>query len=175
MPLTFVIASRNLFQDRLRFIATIIGIVFSIVLVTLQLGLFLGFQRMVTTMIDHAPADLWVVPLGTKCFEDPSLMDSANRRKALSVPGVTHAVPVVIGFTQWDLPAGGVTPVIMIGSDNGGMRPWNVVEGNVADLSKPSAVAVDKTYFSRLGIGARGDTTTIREKDVRVSVVTDGI
>jgi hypothetical protein len=24
-------------------------------------------------MIDHAPADLWIVPLGTKCFEDPSL------------------------------------------------------------------------------------------------------
>jgi putative ABC transport system permease protein len=175
MPLTFVIASRNLFQDRLRFIATIIGIVFSIVLVTLQLGLFLGFQRMVTTMIDHAPADLWVVPLGTKCFEDPSLMDSANRRKALSVAGVTDAVPVVIGFTQWDVPAGGVTPVIMIGSDNSGMPPWNVVDGNVADLSKPSAVAVDRTYFSRLGINARGDTTTIRDHDVRVSAVTDGI
>ncbi len=174
MPLTFVIASRNLFQDRLRFIATIIGIVFSIVLVTLQLGLFLGFQRMVTTMIDHAPADLWVVPLGTKCFEDPALMDSGNRRKALSVPGVTDAVPVVIGFTQWDVPEGGVTPVIMIGSDSG-MRPWNVVEGNVSDLSKPSAVAVDKTYFSRLGISARGDTTSIRDHDVRVSVVTDGI
>jgi putative ABC transport system permease protein len=29
----------------------------------------------VTTMIDHAPADLWIVPLGTKCFEDPSLVD----------------------------------------------------------------------------------------------------
>jgi hypothetical protein len=22
----------------------------------------------VTTMIDHAPADLWIVPLGTKCL-----------------------------------------------------------------------------------------------------------
>jgi len=176
MPLTFVIASRNLFQDRLRFIATIIGIVFSIVLVTLQLGLFLGFERMVTTMIDHAPADLWIVPLGTKCFEDPALMDSANRHKAMSVAGVSDAVPIVIGFTQWDVPAGGgVTPVIMIGSDGTGMRPWNVIDGNVADLSKPSAVAVDKTYFDRLGISARGDNTTIREKDVHVSVITDGI
>jgi len=34
MPLIFTLAFRNLFHDRLRFIATVIGIVFSIVLVT---------------------------------------------------------------------------------------------------------------------------------------------
>src|SRR5882757_2761520 len=74
MSLMFRLASRNLFHDRLRFVATIVGIVFSIVLVTVQMGLYVGFGRMVTTMIDHAPADLWVMPLSTKCFEDPSLM-----------------------------------------------------------------------------------------------------
>src|SRR5215510_9988555 len=116
MPLIFKLALRNLFHDRLRFIATVIGIVFSMVLVTVQLGLFLGFERMVTTMIDHAPADLWIVPLGTKCFEDPAMMDGNNRRKALSVPGVADAVPMIIGFAQWDVPQGGVTPVIVIGS-----------------------------------------------------------
>ena len=46
-------ASRNLFQDRLRFVATLIGIVFSVVLVVVQMGLYLGFCRIVTTMIDH--------------------------------------------------------------------------------------------------------------------------
>jgi putative ABC transport system permease protein len=175
MPLTLTIASRNLFQDRLRFIATIIGIVFSIVLVMVQLGLFLGFERMVTTMIDHAPADLWIVPLGTKCFEDPSLMDTGNRRKAMAVEGVADAVPMVIGFTQWDVPQGGVTPVIMVGSSDQGLRPWNVVQGNVADLKEPSAVAVDQTYFPRLGINAIGDDTTVRERNVHVAVVTNGI
>ena len=53
MPLKFRLAYRNLFHDRLRFIATIIGIIFSIVLVTVQMGLYVGFRRMVTTMIDH--------------------------------------------------------------------------------------------------------------------------
>ena len=71
IPLILTLASRNLFHDRLRLVATVIGIVFSIILVTVQIGLFLGFERMVTTMIDHAPADLWIVPKGTKCFEDP--------------------------------------------------------------------------------------------------------
>jgi putative ABC transport system permease protein len=64
MSLIFTLASRNLFHDRLRFVTTVVGIVFSIVLVTVQTGLYVSFGRMVTTMIDHAPADLWIVPLG---------------------------------------------------------------------------------------------------------------
>jgi len=75
MSLKFRLASRNLFHDRLRFVATIVGIIFSIVLVTVQTGLYVGFRRMVTTMIDHSPAALWIIPTGTKCFEDPSLLD----------------------------------------------------------------------------------------------------
>ena len=75
---------------------------FAIVLVTIQMGLFLSFERMVTVMIDHAPADLWIVPLGTKCFEDPSLLDTRDRAQALTVQGVAEVTPVVlIGFTQW--------------------------------------------------------------------------
>jgi putative ABC transport system permease protein len=128
---------------------------------------------MVTTMIDHAPTDLWIVPLGTKCFEDPAMMDGGNRHKAMSVAGVTDAVPMVVGFAQWDVPKGGVTPVIMIGGQ--GLRPWNVVEGKLTDLWRPSAVAVDRTYFERLGINAIGDTTTVREHAVRISALTDGI
>jgi putative ABC transport system permease protein len=54
-------------------VATLVGIIFAIVLVTVQLGLFLGFQRMVTTMIDHAQADLWIGPAETQSLEATSL------------------------------------------------------------------------------------------------------
>ena len=107
MPLVLKLAIRNLLQDRLRFIATVIGIVFSIVLVTIQMGLFLGFERTVTTMIDHASADLWIVSKGTKCFEDPSHLDARDRDRVLSVPGVTAAVPGVGG---WGRDVGGLSP-----------------------------------------------------------------
>ena len=70
MPLTFTLAFRNLFHDRLRLVATVIGIVFSIVLVMVQMGLFLGFGKMVTTMIDNASADLWVMPKGNVSAAD---------------------------------------------------------------------------------------------------------
>src|ERR1700746_2128553 len=54
MSLVLTLASRNLFQDRLRFVATLVGIVFSVVLVMVQVGLYLVCGRMFTTMIDHA-------------------------------------------------------------------------------------------------------------------------
>jgi putative ABC transport system permease protein len=175
--LIFKLAARNLFHDRLRFIATIIGIVFSIVLVTVQMGLFLSFERMVTTMIEHAPADLWIVSLGTKCFEDPSLLDEGERFRALSVKGVSDAVPILISFAPWRMASGGTTPVVVVGSDPSaaGLHPWNVVEGNVDALSIPNAVAIDQSYFERLGSKGLGDTAEIRGQRAQVRVVTKGI
>jgi putative ABC transport system permease protein len=177
MPLVFTLALRNLFHDRLRFVATVIGIVFSIVLVTVQMGLYLGFGRMVTTMIDHAAADLWVMPKGTKCFEDPSLLNMRERYRALAINGVADAIPVVIGFADWRMPSGEMTPVFIIGSDlrAGGLEPWNLVEGRIEALSGPKAVAVDRSYFDRLGVSGVGSTAEIRQQAVRVAAVTSGI
>jgi putative ABC transport system permease protein len=177
LPLVFVLASRNLFQDRVRLIATVVGIVFSIILVTVQIGLFLSFERMVTTMIDHAEADLWIMPRGTKCFEDPSLLDERERFRALSIPGVTKAVPLVIGFADWKLPNGGATPVFVVGSDenSAGLQPWNIIAGSLDQLATPDAVAVDQSYFERLGVSGLGDVAEMRDRKAKVAVITRGI
>ncbi len=177
MPLNFTLASRNLFHDRIRFIATMVGIVFSVVLVMVQMGLYLGFGRMVTTMIDHADADLWVMRRGTKCFEDPSLLNSKRQNDYQSVPGVALADPVVIGFSDWRLPSGEMTPVFLVGTDltKPDLQPWNVVAGSHQALREPDAVAVDKTYFDRLGISKVGDEADIRGLDIKVAAVTEGI
>jgi putative ABC transport system permease protein len=177
MSLIYRLASRNLLHDRLRFVATVVGIVFSILLVTVQLGLYLGFGRIVTTMIDHASADLWIMPPGTKCFEDPSTLDERTRFQALSINGVAQAAPVVIGYAEWRIPAGGTFPVFIVGSDlrEGGLLPWNLVEGSLEALVIPGAVAVDRSYFDRLGVDGIGANAEIRGQKVEVRAVTSGI
>jgi len=147
------------------------------VLVTVQLGLYLGFGRMVTTMIDHASGELWIMPAGTKSFEDPSPLDERKRFAALSVKGVTDVTAVVIGFAEWRLPSGSTTPVFVIGSDvrAPGLHPWNVIAGNSEALSAPNTVAVDQTYFDRLGVKGLGATAEIRDQKVEVVAVTKGI
>jgi putative ABC transport system permease protein len=178
MPLIFTLASRNLFHDRVRLIVTVVGIVFSIVLVTVQLGLFLGFQQMITTMIDHAHADLWIAPPETKSFESSSLLDGRERFQALSIRGVSEAIPVMMGFAYWRKPDGGSsTPVFVIGVEAGspGLQPWNLIEGNLDDLTTPDAVAIDRSYFARLGVTGIGEYAEISNQRARVAVVTNGI
>jgi putative ABC transport system permease protein len=177
MSLIFTLARRNLFHDRLRFIATLIGIVFSMVLVTVQIGLYLGFGRMVTTMIDHANADLWIMPAGTKCFEDPSVLDEQKRFRVLAVNGVAEATPVVIGFAQWKMPGGGTSPVFIIGSQirSGGLPPWNLVAGSIHSLEIPGAVAIDRSYLARLGVSGVAARAEIRDQEVEVRALTRGI
>jgi putative ABC transport system permease protein len=178
MNLIFTLAFRNLFHDRLRLIATVVGIVFSIVLVTVQLGVFLSFERMVTTMIDHADADFWIVPSETRSFEESSLLSGRQRLQALSVDGVTSVTPLVVGYASWRKPNGGAsTPVLVVGApaNAAGLQPWNVIEGSVDDLSTPDAVAIDRSYFEQLGIAQIRQRAEINNQKARVAVVTNGI
>src|SRR3974390_2488397 len=125
MSVVLTLASRNLFQDRLRFAASLVGIVLSVVLVLVQMGLYFGFGRMVTTMIDHASTDLWVVANGAKCFEDLSILNMSKRDPLLAIDGVAEVIPVLVGFSAWLLPDGTMTPVFVVGSDvtTGGLPP----------------------------------------------------
>jgi putative ABC transport system permease protein len=177
MTLILTLASRNLFHDRVRLVATLVGIVFSIVLVTVQLGLYLGFDRMITTMIDRAQVDLWIVPSDTMSFESASVLDGRQRFQALATSGVTAAVPLLVGFAPWSKPQGGANPVVIIGFDPAepGLRPWNIVAGSMEALATPDAVAVDRTYLDTLGVTGMGATAQIRDRNVRVAALTHGI
>lgn len=177
MPLVLTLALRNLFHDRLRLVATLIGIVFSIVLVTVQMGLYLGFGRMVTVVIDRASADLWVMTKGGTSFEGPSVLEMHDRDRALSIPGIAQIIPVVTSFADWRLPTGALTPVFIIGASLAveGLRPWNVVDGRIEDLAPTGAVAVDRAYADRLGVSKIGESAEIRQQPVKVALITEGI
>jgi len=86
----------------------------------------------VRSMIDHANADLWIVPRGSNSFEDPSLLDERERFRALSLDGVREAVPLVVGFARWRAPSGATTPIFIVGSGRreDGSSPGILVEGN---------------------------------------------
>jgi putative ABC transport system permease protein len=171
------LAYRNLFHDRLSLFVTLIGIVFSVVLVAIQCGLYLGSERTIAAVIDQAKADLWVVPIGTKSFDDASLLTGREKYAVLGTPGVESVEELVIGFAGWRKPEGGKKAFILVGSDwkNGGLAPWNIEQGSLADLDTPNSVAVDKSYFPDLGITAVGQSAEINSQKVTVAAVTTGI
>jgi putative ABC transport system permease protein len=95
----------------------------------------------------------------------------------LSTPGVQNVEELVIGFGAWRKPEGGKKAFILVGSDwkNGGLAPWNIIEGSLADLDTPNSVAVDKSYFPDLGITEIGQSAEINNAKVKVTAVTKGI
>lgn len=172
------LAFRNLFHDRIRLAVTLVGILFSIVLVAVQLGLYLGASRIITANIDHAKADLWITIFGAKSFEDGGmLLTPRERHQALATPGVKAVIPLIVKFAEWRKPAGGSTRVVVVGTDaeDGGLEPWGLVRGSWQDIKAPEAVAVDRTYLSELGINGVGDTSQIANGRVRVRALTSGI
>jgi putative ABC transport system permease protein len=172
------LAFRNLFHDRIRLAVTLVGILFSIVLVAVQLGLYLGASNIITANIDRAKADLWITVYGSKSFEDGGmLLTSRERHQALATPGVKAVIPLIVRFAEWRKPEGGSTRVVIVGSDaeDGGLEPWSLIQGSWEDIKSPEGVAVDRTYFNELGIKGLGDTAQIATGKVRVRAVTDGI
>jgi putative ABC transport system permease protein len=175
--MTLTLAFRNLFHDRVRLAVTLVGILFSIVLVAVQLGLYLGARTMIVSTIDRSDSDLWIMAYGTKNFEEAQPISTRERFTALATPGVLTATPLVVSFTDWRKPSGGTTLVVVIGTDyeDGALTPWNVVAGDVSGLGARDAVMVDKTYLEELGLKGVGDTAQIGASRVRVTGLTEGI
>lgn len=172
------LALRNLLHDRIRLAVTLVGILFSIVLVAVQLGLYLGSSRMITANIDRANADLWVTTFGAKSFEDGGiLLTDRERHQALATPGVQSVVPILVAFAEWRKPEGGSSRVVVVGSDSddNGLVPWSLKDGTLEDIKAPDAIAVDRSYFNELGINAIGDTAQVATGRVKVRALTEGI
>lgn len=176
LPMVLTIAYRNLFHDRLSLVVTLTGIVFSVVLVAVQFGLYLGSESRIAAMLDHAKADLWVMPLGTKSFDDPSFLSGREKQAILSTPGVADTEELVVGFANWRKPKGGSTATLLVGSNTEkGYLPWDITQGSIPALAAPSGVAVDQTYFNELGLNQLGDKAEVNNLEVNVTTVTNGI
>ena len=172
-----LLARRNLFHDKVRFAVTLTGIVFALVLIIIQFGLFLGFTTTTSNNIDHSGADLWVVFHGVGYFDTGRNFSERKFYQVLSTPGVERAEKYMQSFGRWKRPDGSVENVQVIGFHPGsGLgEPWNVVQGSTADVKQEDAVIVDELYREKLGVANIGDHVEIGDHRARVVGFTRGI
>ncbi len=177
-PLILTVAIRNLSYDKLRLAISISGIAFAVFLVGVQLGLFFGSKKIITSPIDNTVVNLWVMPFDTESFEDGlPLLSNRERNQVLATPGVRAATPMVVYFADWVDSEDVITHVVVVGSKNPdhGLQPWNLVEGDWSAIRPIEAVAVDRTYLADLGISGIGERPEIESVGVRVRALTEGI
>lgn len=171
------LAIKNLFYDKIRLTVTLVGIIFSVVLSSVQLGLFVGFQRATSDILLNSKADLWITSKNVTHAEDGVAFPEQKLYQARAATGVERAEKQIVQFAGWKKPDGAETGILLVGFNlDGGMGgPWNIVAGSADDLRQPDAVMVEELYKAKLGVTHVGQTAEINGFRVRVVGFTRGI
>lgn len=172
-----MLAWRNLVHDKVRLTVTVTGIVFAVVLIIVQLGLFLGFTTATSSVIDNSGADLWITAPRVPYIEQGVAFSERKLATVLATPGVAAAGKYIVRFAQWKRPDGRQESVQIVGVElpSGLGLPWNIVAGTLDDLRKPEAVFVDEIYREKLGIDRLGQVIEVRGRRARIAGFTRGI
>jgi putative ABC transport system permease protein len=171
------LAQRNLTHDKVRLAVTLTGIVFAVVLIVVEMGLFLGFTVTTSSIIDKSNVDFWIVSKHTPYIEQGAAFSERKLYQVLATPGVASADKYIVRFAEWKSRDGSDQSVQIVGFNPytriGG--PWNVVQGSVEDLKTPDAVMIDELYAKKLGVTRVGETFEIYGRRARVVGFTSGI
>jgi len=171
------LAQRNLFHDKIRLTVTLTGIVFAVVLIVVELGLFVGFTTTTSGLVDHSQADLWVTSRRVPYVELAVPFSERKLYQVRAVAGVAEAQKVISRWGQWKRADGRDESVQVLGvSPESSMeQPWNLVQGSADDLRKPDAVIMDEMYKEKLGVHHAGEIFEINGRRARVVGFTRGI
>ncbi|GAA6615904.1 hypothetical protein NUACC26_017020 [Scytonema sp. NUACC26] len=170
------IARKNLLEDIPRFLAAQAGIMFAVSLVTIQTGIFNGFTRSSTKLINNSTADIWVAS-DSMIYLDLTLpMPLAHLNLAREVPGVANAEALIATGGVWRHPMGRIAPVRIIGFDPDGQlfTPAHIIQGNKNTLKEPYTVIVDTFNAESLSVRRVGDRAQVNTLPVRVVGFTQG-
>ncbi len=163
----------------MRLSVTLIGIVFSVILAAVQLGIFQGFVAASTDIIANSKADLWITSTDVTHVEQGVEFSERKLYQVLSVAGVERAEKQIVSLGgSVKKPNGSGEGVTLVGFDlAGGMGgAWNIVRGSVEDLRSPDAVLVDELYAAdKLGVTEINQVIELNNRRARVVGFTRGI
>src|ERR1700679_99789 len=139
------LARRNLFHDKIRLAVTLTGVVFAVVLIVIELGLYFGFRGRTSLLIDRSNADLWVTSPHVPFLEVSVPFNESKLYQEKAIPGVAGTAKYLLRDSRWSRPDGVQQQIQVIGFDpNMGMGiPWNVVEGSIQNVKMVDGVIVD--------------------------------
>ncbi len=176
------LAIKILLHDCTKTLACLAGVSFSVCLVMVQRGIQHGAIGCSSDAIEHSAADLWVLPSGTLNFDSSLPLPEGAEYLVRSVAGVERVETLIVSFSDWRLPTGGMQAVQVIGFEADGVlfRPWKVDRGDVEDLRPDRTVFIDRNDRSRLhvddvGAGSEIGSSMIDPMRARVVGLTQGI
>lgn len=173
----FSLAFKTLIADRGKLLAGLGGVIFSLVLVNVQGGLYLGLMNKASVLIDHCDADLWV---GHRMVENVDLAQNIPEswiHRIRGLRGIERVEPYIVGKGTATLSNGGFEDVWIIGSEPMSSlgTAWNFRHGSARDLRRPDAVSFDEVDAPKLKHPAIGDHLEVNGQRARLAAGTSGI
>ena len=173
------IALRSIVFDRGKLIASLLGVALASTLGFVQIGLYRGFEESSSTVIDHVGGDMWAMPSGLDVIDYSEIVSVSPRNLLLSHPCVADVRAVLYGFAFVQRPNGthSTALVVAVEARPSASVPWGEVAGDLAELSQPLRISVDRTDLAKLELPADPIASgfEINGRRVTVAVVTEGI
>lgn len=153
------LAIRILLYDKMRFLTTVSGVAFAVMLVIVQVGIFLGMLESASITIERLDADLWVTARNTPNIDFANTFPESYVQRVRSVPGVVRADNLIVWFVTVALPSGAKEAAIVYALEDFPRWgfPWRVVAGDPGDLRRGRFVLLDDSAAGRFGPFAVGD------------------
>lgn len=171
------IALRTLISDRGKVLTALVGVVFAVVLVNIQGGLFIGLLRKASLLVEHSDADIWVGHSDMHNVDFPHDIPRRWEHRIASTPGVQRVEPYLIGWANMSLPSGSWEAVVVVGMSAGSRlgTPWNLTEGSPDALLTHDAIIVDQNEMAKIESPDLGDRREIGGHRAKVMAKTHGI
>ncbi|MBI5634406.1 MAG: ABC transporter permease [Nitrospirae bacterium] len=149
----FWLAWKTLYHEKGRFFVTVVGIVFSTILVLTEVGIYLGMMRSATDIIRHNDADIWIASKNIQSFDFANTFPESRKNRVESLADVLWAEPLVLTWGFLKLANGGQEQVQIVGfnPDKGIGAPWSMIAGRASDVKGGRYMILDKTSEKRLG------------------------
>lgn len=165
------IGLRNLKRDRVRMAVAMCGVVFAVVLVTMEVGMLLGLVQNASLLIDRSRADIWVSTVDVKTFDFATPMSQRKKYLVQSVPGVDLVEEYNVSYSIWKLPSGGNTNCQVVSFDPQGVlhAPLDLCAGDLDGIRNQDAVIVDIGERRKLGGVALGDDVEVMQRRARIA------
>ncbi|QEF99680.1 FtsX-like permease family protein [Stieleria maiorica] len=171
------LAYRTLLHDRGKLIAGLVGVIFSVVLVNIQGGLFFGLINKASVLVDRSNADIWIGHRGMHNVDFAHPIPERWRHVVASVEGVEEVQPLRVEFGEMSLPNGAFENIVLVGvsdaTDLG--HAFRIVDGPENALDLLDAVIVDRCDSDKLSEPVVGELREINGRRVRVTGKSSGI
>lgn len=170
-------ALKTLISDRGKLLTGLAGVVFSLVLVNVQGGLYFGLMRRASLLVEHCDADLWVGQKHVESVDTARDIPEIWINRIRGLPEVESATSCIVANGTARLPDGRMEDIRILGSDPTLLPGMSTgfVAGTAADLQRPGAVSFDEADDTRFGRREIGDRIEINGQSAQIAARTRGI